>query len=237
MKFLKKYHKQSLSKETMTSLNTLNKKFNLNLKPNLRNYFRLMIVECAVQQKTAFEQGFESFRNEHFDMWDNLMFNDRNRLFKLDFHQEKEKLKKFKFHNETIYIPIFDVLMNNLYDRETAVLELPQFYKLYENYEAQCVNIDMYGIAPYIAGMTHAECIAFKNDTVILYDDVLKTFYRLNDQLEYFPFGIEKEIEKDDIHNLGNYLMEYQDKEFLSYLFEKNLLNDKATRKYKKVNK
>ena len=237
MKFLKKYHKQSLTKETINSLNSLNKKFSLNVKPNLRNYFRLMVVESAIQQKKTFEEGFEKFRNEHFDMWDNLNFNDRNRLFQLDFFQDKENLKRFNFHGEMIYIPFFDVLMNNLYDRETAILELPQFYKLYENYENQCINIDTYGIAPYVAGMTHAACINFKNETVVLYNDSLKIFYRLNDQLESFPFGIDKAVGNDDIEKLGNYLIDYQDQEFLTYLFENNLLNDKATKKYKKVKK
>ena len=237
MKFLKKYHKQTLTKETISALNDLNKKFKLNLKPNLRNYFRLMVIENAVKQKIIFEQGFETFRNEHHDMWDNLMFNDRNRLFQLDFHQEKEKLKKFEFHKETIYIAFFDVLMNNLYDRETAILELPQFYKLYENYQTQCIDIDTYGILPYLANMSHAHCIESKNETAVLYDDSLKTFYRLNDQIEYFPFGIDKAVSDADIETLGEYLIEFKDQEFLNHLYSKNLLNDRATKKYKKVKK
>ena len=233
MKLLQKYHKQTLSKETLKELEAINKTYNLKYPNNLRYAFKLMIVKNAIAQKKEIEEAFEMFRNSHLDMWDNLQFNERNQHFQIDFKVKKSKMNSFTYKNETIYIPVFDILMNNLYDRETPVLELPQFYKLYQDFKSQMIDIDTYGLLPYQAHMCDYPCTAHNGNTVILYDHILKIFYRINDQAVSFPLDIKSHLEIKDVEVLSEALINFQDADFLRIAKEMGFLNKKLMKKLK----
>lgn len=233
MTLLQKYHKQEFSKKSINQLKELKRKYDLKYPDNLKYTLKLILVQNSIAQKGAIESSFENFRNRHFDMWDNLTFQERNRLFQMDFLDVRSKLNSFEYQGERIYIPIFDILFNNLYDRETAILELPQYFKLNQDFKEAMIDVEQYGLKPYAAGICFP-CLAKRDDSVILYDEQMNTFYRVNDQVVPYPLYDKKQIEKEDAHILASHLSDFNDAAFLNYALEQGYLHPKLAKKLEK---
>lgn len=234
MKLLHKYHKQDFDKKSLALYENINKTYQLKYPTNLKYTLKLSMIKHSILQKKVFEETFERFRNNHLDMWDNLNFTERNRLFQMDFLDQRSKLKNFVHDNETIYIPIFNVLFNNLYDRETAILDLPQYYKLSKEFKEDMVDPEVYGLLPYQAGISDFPCIAYRDDSVILFNQSLNTFYRLNDQAVAYPLYKNSDIDSESLTQLGQALVEFNDAEFLNIALEKGYLHPRLIKKLEK---
>lgn len=234
MKLLDKYHKQGLDKSILKRLESINN--DLNLKMNLKDpmdCLKLSVYETGLKNKNFFETTFDEIRQSNLDLWPNLSFVERNFIVKCDIAAEKVKRLSFKHNDTTITIPFFDVLMNGLYDKETAILELPQFYKLYKEFHSRMININTYGLKPYIANMSIARYIASTTDTVVLYCDENATFYKLNGNgASTYPIA---QISHEDsaIRFAGKELLRGES-EFVDALIAHEMIVDKCIQKIEK---
>lgn len=233
MTLLQKYHKQRISKKSYQELESLKRKYALKYPDNLKYTLKLILTYNSIKQKETFEKEFERFRNNHLDMWDNLSFTERNKLFQLDFEKTREQLNSFYFEDERIYIPIFDILFNNLYDRETPILELPQYFKLQHEFKSEMIDVGKYGLLPYKAGLCYP-CLAYRAESVILFDKSINTFYRLNDQVVFYPLLDKVEIKQELAQTLANHLNDYNDAAFFECALENGLLHSKLVKKVEK---
>lgn len=236
MTLLQKYHKQRISKKTQSDLAKIKKDFGLKYPDNLNYTMKLLVIKNSIAQKSSFEKGFEAFRNRHIDMWDNLNFQERNKLFQMDFEDIRRKLNVFDFEGERIYIPIFDILFNNLYDRETAILELPQYFKLQTSFVKDTIDIDKYGLKPFAAGFAYP-CLASANNSYVVYDESINTFYRINDQVVFYPLYDKATISSEDAKSLAIHLSNFDDASFFEEALEKGFIHPKLQKKVEKKRK
>ena len=237
MKVLKKYYKQGLSKERLRALETINQtlKLKLDVKQS-KDLLALSVYEEGLKNKKFFEEKFELIRHENLDLWDNLSFVERNFIIKCDSAADKVQLKSFKADEVLITIPFFDVLLNGLYDRETAILELPQFFKLYKDFDARLIPVSTYGIKPYLANMAFARYIASVKNKVVLFYEEGAIFYLIDgDQVYDYPI----EIRRHDHQNVivaGSQLLE-SEALFLDVLIDQAMISDKCIKKIEKYRK
>lgn len=236
MTLLQKYHTQRMPSKLVSELLKLNKELGLKYPDHLKYHLKLLAVKNSLAQKDAFEQSFEAFRNRHIDMWDNILFQERNKLFQLDFEETRKTLHHFQFEGERIYIPVFDILFNNLYDRETAILELPQYFKLQSSYKDELIEIDKYGLLPYQAHFVYP-CLGSYKDSHILFDASINTFYRVNDQVAFYPLYDKVEISGEDAQILANYLTDFNDAAFFQHALDQGYLHPKLQKKVEKIRK
>lgn len=234
MKLLHKYHKQSLDKSLLKRLETVNQvlKLKLNLKSPL-DCLKLSVYETGLENKSFFESKFETIRQSNIDLWPNLSFVERNFIIKCDIATDKVKRLSFKHEDTTITIPFFDVLMNGLYDKETAILELPQFFKLYKDFHSRMIPLETYGLKPFVANMSFARFIASLGNCVVMYHDDSATFYKLeNNVVTTYPILMEKH---DDamIRFAGKALLESEDA-FINVLVTQEMLALKCIQKIEK---
>lgn len=234
MKMLKKYHKQTFAKDTLKVLGSINKdlKLNLNLKDTL-DVLKLSVYKTGLENKQFFENAFNSIRLQNIDLWDNLSFKERNFILKCDIASDKITRLSFKHEDTRITIPFFDVLMNGLYDKETAILELPQFLKLYKDFHSRMVPLEMYGLKPYISNMSLARYVASKGDSVVLYDPISAQFFKLSDSnINEYPI---LNIHHEDLSVLeaGKALLESEEA-FIDVCINKMLINTKCIKKIEK---
>lgn len=237
MKILNKYHKQTRSKKEISELTTLNKNYNLGLNPKIdQDLFKLDVFKHGLNTKQIFESEFERIRNEHYDMWDNLLFNERNFIIQCDIAPMKAKLKVFDVTEEDrVYIPFFDVLLNTLYDRETAILELPQYFKLYQEFQDRLIPVDFYGLKPFIANMSSGRYINQRGDVIILYRKDLNIFYRYSLAMcEAYPLEEKIVLQENQIQYLANLILDMDDEKILDYCIENELIKPRCI---KKINK
>ena len=234
MKLLNKYHKQSLDKGLVKQLESVNQtlKLKLNIKSPL-DCLKLSVYETGLKNKSFFESKFELIRQNNIDLWSNLSFVERNFIIKCDIATDKVKRLSFKHEDTTITIPFFDVLMNGLYDKETAILELPQFFKLYKDFHSKMISLETYGLKPYIANMSFARFIASQGSCVVMYHDDSATFYKLeNNAVTTYPVLMGKH---DDamIRFAGKELLENDDA-FVDALISQEMIAPKCIQKIEK---
>lgn len=232
MKLLNKYHKQGFPKEVREDLLKLNKKYNLKYKDSLHSMISLMVFRQGLKNKNRFEKTFEAFRNSHLDMWDNLEFNERNLLLKHVLDPLKERMLQFQYDESTIYIPFFDVLMNNLYERETAILELPQFFKLYDDFQSSIIDMRLYGNAPIIHNMSDMEFIEKSDHNVIVFYERNNTFYCVNnDSVTSYPFYLQASFSQDMKHEFSKLILEGNEESLVDKASRYKVLDPKLIKK------
>lgn len=235
---LNKYHKQKKSKDFLKKYKKINDTYELGL--NIKNDFELIqlsIFETFLNQKQFFENQFESVRNDCFDMWDYLSFYEKNDLILIDTKNKLKGLKSFVHDDVIIYMPYFDTLLNSLYATEIAILERPQFFKLYTEFKNSLIEPKIYGLKPYKAGFSYCRFILEKNETVILFDEDLKIFYKLNDHFEKYPLDLHAAITHDQIDAISDMLVYDKHKELEAYLVNESLVSKRYTKKYLRIQK
>lgn len=233
MKFLHKYHKQDFSQETVKRYQVLAKMYQLPFKAETHyGLFQLAIFATGLQAKTQIETSYEAVRNEHIDLWDHLLNTERKPLLDLELDPIRTELKQFKFRNHTIIIPFFDTLLNDLYFKETTILELPQFHKLYNDFKDQIVTADQYGFLPFQASMSCVEYVTSSGAVCVLYSEALRTLYRLEeDAVIAYPL---QSCTRKDVIALTPIIIEQDDTRFLEYAYQASLLHPKALKKLRK---
>ena len=239
MGLLQKYHKQKPVKMMIRKYDSLSKQYALNLKAKEPyDYLKLSLFETALANKSTIEQTFEAIRSKNLDMWENLSFNERNFIVKCDNATQKAKMKKFIFEEQAIYIPFFDKLLNTLYDRETAILELPQYFKLYNDFNAR-IQLDLYGFEPYKANMSCAHCIASDATTIVLYDKKQGVFYKISDDaFKQYPILQGIPVERELLETLGHALLDQSDTgKFLDLLIQHEMISKRCVKKIEKLKK
>ncbi|CAM3571553.1 hypothetical protein ERUR111494_00585 [Erysipelothrix urinaevulpis] len=237
---LEKYHKQKWSKKQINELMVLNKRFKLPYKKTeVFDLLCLQVFQTSLYNKEKFETSYDLFRREHLDMWENMTFNERNFFISQDLNKTKQSLKSFEFEGARIYIPFFNRLMNVLYDQETAILELPQFLKLYENFESELVPITTYGTLPFKANMSFAHFVYESNDQIVLFDSTIKTFFKLdaNQSVESIPLFVKSQIDAEKIDAVAKEIAQNNQGAVYQIMHDEDLMAPRLKKKYLKMMK
>lgn len=121
------------------------------------DYFNLQILDLGVQNKQKIENAYEALAREMFEIWEDLDYKKRNEFSVQALKGLKESLASFDFHEKRIFIPFFDELMNVLYDKETAILQLPQFFKMYKDFKERMIDPFFYFDKPYQYGFAKVQ--------------------------------------------------------------------------------
>lgn len=135
-----------------------------------KDFYTLCILEEGLRNKQTIEALYEQKRTELLDIWDMLDYPKRNEFLHPVIAEAVAGMKKFYFHDKIILIPFFDEVINALYDHETAVLELPQFFKMYKQFSDKIVDPVVYGTLPYEAGFARTQVIGGNERGIALYE-------------------------------------------------------------------
>ena len=234
---LEKYHKQVWHKDQIKKLEDLNKKYKLglDLKETL-DLLYLQVFEESLKNKISFETEFNKFHQLHDDMWTNMTFNERNLFIHSDMGELKKTMKSFQFNDKRIYIAFFNELMNVLYDQETAILDLPQFFKLYDDFNEEIITPKIYGLEPMIANMAWPQPIAQKKETLILFDASIQTFFKITkESCECYTLFEESKVEHELMVNLAKLLLQEDYGSFYAALEANSLMSPRLEKKFKKI--
>lgn len=234
---LDRYHKQVWDKNKIKDLEDLNKKYKLGYKcKETLDLLRLQIFQESLKNKLAFENEFNKFHQKHTDMWGNMTFKERTFFIHKDMDALKQTLKNFEFNDKTIYIAFFNELMNVLYDEETAILDLPQFFKLYNEFNKEIIPIETYGLEPFLANMAWPLAVAQKNESLILFDPNLQCFFKIeNEVCESYPLYEKSRAKHSLVVDLAKLLLNEEYGSFYASLEANKLMSPRLEKKFKKV--
>lgn len=235
---LEKYHKQKIDKNIVNQYKALNRKFDLGYKLDSDyDFIKLSVFQTALNQKKIFETTYEKTRNTYFDMWDRLSFYERNEILLQALEPKVKDMKFFIFEDTKIYMPFFDRLLNSLFATETAILELPQFLKLYNNFKEKLIPLEFYKLESLRSGFSSLELIAQNDESIILYYPIKKIFYKINNQaFERYPIDIKSMPTQNQIQLLSNQLL-ISIEDFYDTLIENTLIRKRCIKKILKKRK
>ncbi|TFG82065.1 MAG: hypothetical protein E4G74_03245 [Erysipelotrichales bacterium] len=196
------------------------------------SYFRNRIMYRSIQNKEAFEQSFDRTRNQLFEMWESLNFQERNRLANLELNRVKEGLPCLQLGEDRIWIPFFDDLLNSLYDHQIAIFELPQYFKLYRQFADKTMRIELRGLALWSAGFVDWINVAQNDTTLVFYYEPMHCLFRLNDAFELMAFPLHKTPEikanQENLVAMGEALLINDEIKFIRELLESRLVDAKT---------
>ena len=176
IRILKKANNSELLKmsEVRKEIQRLNKELkpwglDRNVKSPL-DYYQLQIAEEGLKNKQTVEKLYEQIRNEMIDIWELIDYTKRNEFVYPRIHEAVIQMKSFVYQDKTVMIPFLEPVINALYDHETAVLELPQFFKMIHSFHDKVIDPSLYGILPYQAGFVDVQPVAETEKGYAVYD-------------------------------------------------------------------
>lgn len=233
---LSRYHKQKIDKQIVKQYKEISRKYALNYKfDSDLDFIQLSVFKTALKQKDKFEEIYEQTRNQYFDMWERLSFYERNEILHQELTPHLNTMKAFEFEETPIYIPFFDRLLNSLYASETAILELPQFFELYDNFNHRIIPLEFYGIEPIRHGFSSLEVIKTNETTLILYYPIKKIFYTVSkNRFKRYPIDEKCDLDSNQIETLANALLN-EEAEFYDTLIMYQAIKKRCIKKILKL--
>lgn len=231
------------NKATKDIIDLIKSKFNRykierKLKTELDFFIGLIELE-SLKNKESFEKCFEDARTELFDYWDNLSYQERNRLVLLQTNVLKNDSHFFKFNNKPIWIAFFDELLNSLYNNEIAILELPQYFKLYRQFSDRMISVKEYGLCPFINEFIPIVNLLNNDNSIVFYYHLTKSLYYLNNDFKLVRYPLSKELcqvqpLKDDLKVIANSILTQDESIIIDSLINSLLINDKVKKQLQK---
>lgn len=200
------------------------------------DYFLALIELQSLINKEALEKCFEDARTELFDYWDNLSFQERNRLVLIQTHKVKNESPFFSFNQKPIWIAFFDELLNSLYHSEIAILELPQYFKLYKQFENRMISVKHYGLTPFIDEYIDVILLAQNDTSIVFYYQLTRSLYYLDHNFNIKRYSLCSSLcqiqpLKEDLKPLANSILSQDTKSIVDSFLLSNLINDKIKKK------
>ncbi len=211
------------------------KPFNIDCKVKTElDYFEALIQYQALLNKQKFEKLYEDQRHELFEIWDNMSYQERNRLIQIKLDEVKETCKYFKTsEDKVIWIPFFDTLLNGLYHNDIAIFELQQYFKLYKDFKDRRVSIREYGFLPYSSQFIDVQVILERKDRIYFYYHPLASIFELNSTFELTRIPLDCDACKitpftKDLLQIINAYRSENVKTFLEACIESSLISEKS---------
>lgn len=161
---------------------------------NEQQYFEALIMHEGLRNKQALEQAFEDARRDLYDMWETLSFQERNRLVALKSMDVKNSLHHVVFNEDVIFIPFFDRLLNALYHKELAILELPQYFKLYKQFKDRLEPIQNYGFTLFDEKLISIKNVVVKSHVRVFYYHPFKSLYVVDESFTLKRYALSKAL-------------------------------------------
>lgn len=248
MKFLKllekengqDYRKNDKTKQIQKTIISSFQAFKIPIKiENELQYFNALITYQGLLNKQALEQCFEDTRRELYEIWDDISYQERSRLLYTRAVDVMNDLPYIKKDTHVIFIPFFDQLLNALYHKELAILELPQYFKLYKQFETRMESLNNYGLDIYDEGFIPIKNIIVQDDVRIFYYHPLKSLYKINQQYELTRYPLNKLAcqaipHTKDLFALAESLHNSTEIQLIEAFLGSNLIGDKSKKALQK---
>lgn len=200
------------------------------------DYFIALIELQSLVNKESLEKCFEDSRTELFDYWDNLSFQERNRLILLKSNVIKNESPFFRYNQKPVWIAFFDELLNSLYHSEIAILELPQYFKLYKQFQDRMTSVKQYGLAPFIDEFIPVTTLVSNETSVVFYYQLTRSLYFIDQEFNLKRYSLCKNLcqiqpLKEDLNPLAISILSQDNDMIIESFLSTDLINEKTKKR------
>ena len=226
-------------KNRIKMMNMQLKGSNLQIKvKTIKDYYDLIINYESLLTKNKIQLAFDDVMYEINDIWNGLDFKQKNQFILNHLLKDNGNMKYFNYQDTKISIAFFDTLLNDLYNKQVAILEKTQYYKLYKEYQARIIDRDFYGVSKYLGNYLDVINLGI-DDHCCLYDEnSFKIFIYNHNQFEILSLSLSKKTKDVDMQQLKDLCLAYiqnDKKGFIKCILECDYYSDKVIKKITKI--
>ncbi|NTW90711.1 MAG: hypothetical protein HGA35_02055 [Erysipelotrichaceae bacterium] len=153
----------------------------------------------------------------------------------------KNESRFFRFNNKPIWIAFFDELLNSLYHSEIAILELPQYFKLYKQFQDRMISVKDYGLSPFMDEFIPISVLIQNETSLVFYYQLTRSLYYIDLNFNLKRYSLCKDLcqiqpLKDDLKTLAISILTQDNEQIIESFLNSELINDKVKKmlmKYK----
>lgn len=200
--------------------------------------FQNEILYYSLLNKHQFEDTFRNVYVSMFDYWKDLDYQERKHQVNVDIDRLKTSLKSFRFHDQDIYIPIFDERMNRVYRNEMVLFDLKQYGRFRTDFKDIIVADDYYGDILYQSDFCSCRYIATCERGTVLYHPLVNRLYIVKagiciDTISLDPSCIGQ-VDDGKLQILISCYVSEDVKSMMEFMIEQKLVNEKFAKKLNK---
>ncbi|MEG0823086.1 MAG: hypothetical protein RSG07_01125 [Erysipelotrichaceae bacterium] len=244
IKLLNKFYPNQLSKTTDYKKNIVlmkdkftefNIPFTLN---NEYDYYRNQVIYNSILNKQKFEDTFLVSCVNMNDYWNDLDYDNRRRLLNVDIDLMKSNLNYIPYQGQNIYVPIFDLKLNSVYDHDMILYTLKQYYLLKKDFKDK-IDVNTYDYLPYLYNFSEAKVIYHEASSYVLFNsNNAKMYLIVNNNLKYelsFQEPSAPILSLDIYKVLAEKLLNEDETVLIDMIISNNLVSPKLTKKLEKL--
>lgn len=186
-KILKVLHKKLDTKENVEFFKQKNKEmeslFNFDKIPFVNkkefDFYKNEIIYYGILNKQAIEKAYKKARIDMEDYYDTLNYEQKYKLMDYEIKKCLEDLNCFKYEEDDIYIPFFDVDLNRTYKNEMTLFDIKKYADLMLFYKEK-MQMNRYGYAVYNSAFSSLQYILESNTLCAVYCEKRGRLYFLN---------------------------------------------------------
>lgn len=227
-------HKNKILKQQVDEWKTLSKKYKLPLQ-NYADFIYLEMFALGLLNKIAIEQTYVEQYCMMQDYWKTLEYKERSRLMHVYVERALAGRNHFVFEGKEVYIPFFSEQLNQLYIYETAVFELKQYHKLFDDFSTQLVAKEHYGITPLLHGFSSLQYWGQIEKGHLFYHNATNAIVVMESFENVYWLPMHKALSSAMVDAIAQRIGEDDERALFAYLCEHGLLKRRCASRLKKA--
>jgi len=175
---------------------------------NELDYYNNLCIAQGIKNKKIYEKVYEDNRQDLLELWDSLDRNKKNFFANQALEKYLSKMPFFEYEHKICRLAMFEPLFNSLYENNIVVLELPQYFKLRNDFQKHVIDpFKTYFDLPYRYHYINVVYIYSNDEVLVLYEKLNTSLYFFYKNKTIEVLGLdEKLINKIDLALVKSYI-------------------------------
>jgi len=183
-------------KDNIKKMNLLFKNYKIDFPiKNELDYYNACLTYRGILNKEIYEKVYEDNRQDLLDLWNTIDRNKKNFFSNKALDEYRNNMPYFDFQGSICRMPMLEKLFNNLYEKEIAILELPQYFKFKNNFKDHLINpFELYFDLPYKSNFIDVDYIYSDENHLSIYEKTNNNLYIFNKDKSILKIGLKSNI-------------------------------------------
>lgn len=200
-------------------------------------FFQLEILYYGILNKERMEATFLNTYAAMYDYWQDLCYQERKHQMNVDMERLKPTLKGFPYEGEMIYLPMFDLRMNHLYNEEIVLLELKQYGRYRKDFQ-DVLKHHAYGVLPFMYEFSTCTFVMGNEACCILYHKQLHRMYKVKALKQVETLYLDpkqKDLSFATIQRIGEVFLQEDEGALIETLIDAQVVDAHTVKKLQKI--
>ena len=199
---------------------------------NELDYYNACLIHQGILNKVAYEKIYEDNRYDLIDLWNTLDRNKKNFFVNKALDRYRPSMPYFVNGDDVFRMPMLEPLFNNLYEKELAIQELPQYLKFQNDFRNFIVDpFSEYFDLPYKSGFIKVDYVYSDDNNLALYEKTNSCLYLIDRERNIRRIGMKRGMERFSDIAFVRALLEGNSEELIEILKRTDYIEPKLMKK------